>query len=100
MSTPYTPGPWIVDEDMRQNMEWNRHIYGSDGMCVCFMSHSDGKNPSRDAANANLIAAAPDLLAALEFLVEREWQDDEGEPKLTEAREKAKAAIKKARGES
>ena len=34
-------------------------------MAVCFMAHSDGKEPARDLANARLIAAAPDMLSAL-----------------------------------
>jgi hypothetical protein len=62
----HTPGPWFVDEDDRPGMEWNRHIYSGPQLAVCFMAHSDGKAPERDAANARLIAAAPDLLEALQ----------------------------------
>ena len=39
-----------------------------------------------------------DLLDALRFLLDREWRDDEGHPKLTEARNQAAAAIAKATG--
>lgn len=49
-------------------MEWNNHIYSADGLAVCFMAHSDGKDDERDEANAALVAAAPDLLAALELV--------------------------------
>lgn len=64
----HTPGPWFVDEDQRPDMEWNRHIYGPDGLAVCFMAHSDGKDVARDEANAALIARAPDLAAEVERL--------------------------------
>jgi hypothetical protein len=64
----HTPGPWFVDEDDRPGMEWNR--YSGPQLAVCFMAHSDGKAPERDAANARLIAAAPELLEALRKLVE------------------------------
>jgi hypothetical protein len=47
-------------------MEWNVHILaGSDllrsNIRICFMANSGGKNPAQDEANANLLAAAPQL---------------------------------------
>lgn len=58
----HTPGPWMTDPDDREGMEWNIHIVQADAPDnrICFMA-SDGPE-----ANANLIAAAPDMLAALE----------------------------------
>lgn len=53
------------------------------------------------AANANLIAAAPDLLASLETLLadmEAEYRDRNGDADH-DGIAKARAAIKKARGE-
>lgn len=56
----FTPGPWSVDGPSHNQIVWsdteNR---------VCFLAHSDGKNVDRDIATGNLIAAAPDLYAAL-----------------------------------
>ena len=60
-----TPGPWSVDPDPREGMEWNRHIIDFDFNRVCFMAHSGGNSPSTDEANAALIALAPQLAAAL-----------------------------------
>ena len=60
-----TPGPWSVDPDTRDGMEWNRHIVDYDFNRVCFMAHSGGNSPSTDEANAALIALAPQLAAAL-----------------------------------
>lgn len=64
--TSHTPGPWIADPDDRPGMEWNIHVVQADSPDnrICFMT-SNG--PSE--ANARLIAAAPDLLAALTTLV-------------------------------
>ncbi|MDH7548241.1 hypothetical protein [Stenotrophomonas geniculata] len=58
MSTKHTPGPWSVEDDTPFSL---------------WVSCPDGKNPlhmnrlNRDRlANATLIAAAPDLLSALQ----------------------------------
>lgn len=57
-----TPGPWILDPDERPGMEWNIHVVEASNPDnrICFMA-SNGPNE----ANARLISAAPDLLAAL-----------------------------------
>ena len=47
------------------------------------------------SANANLIAAAPDMLAALEYIAA--WEPNQWSPEI--ARDKARAAIAKAKGE-
>ena len=57
----HTAGPWHIDEDTRDGMEWNRHIYAGADNRVCFMSNDEGLG--HGLANARLIAAAPDLLA-------------------------------------
>lgn len=62
----HTPGPWLVDRDPRIGMAWNNHIVDQHGNAVCFMAHSNGRDTERDEANASLIAAAPDLLEALQ----------------------------------
>jgi hypothetical protein len=98
----HTPGPWFVDQDMREGMEWNNHIYGSNGDCVCFMAH-DGNDPSNaiGLANARLIAAAPDLLEALTDMLSgwryiRATHGDLYGVGWDRAEEKANAAIAKA----
>jgi len=62
-----TPGPWLVDEDQRPGMQWNRHILSADSAAICFMAH--GRSAAADAANARLIAAAPDLFDVVQALV-------------------------------
>ena len=60
-----TPGPWCVDPDPREGMEWNRHVIDYDFNRVCFMAHNGGQKPETDESNARLIALAPSLAAAL-----------------------------------
>ena len=87
----HTPGPWKIEMRTRSG-EFVRttHITGTDG------SHLANVGPCSIDANARLIAAAPDLLAALEdivyladtsdFYLPRNWLAD------------ARAAIAKAEG--
>jgi hypothetical protein len=60
----HTPGPWLADEDDRPDMEWNIHVVRADepDCRICFMAIG-----SETQANAQLIAAAPELLAALKI---------------------------------
>ena len=60
-----TSGPWCVDPDPREGMEWNRHIIDYDFNRVCFMAHNGGHKPETDEANAALIAISPQIAAAL-----------------------------------
>jgi hypothetical protein len=85
----FTEGPW--KSKVGQRVE----VYGG-GFLLLSMS---GGELQRDLANAHLIAAAPDMYEALSYLLEREWQDDEGEMTLENARNMSKKALAKARGE-
>lgn len=58
----HTPAPWRVDWDGEDL--WNNHIVCSEGR-ICFMAHSGPERQDEFDANARLIAAAPDMLAAL-----------------------------------
>jgi hypothetical protein len=59
MSTQHTPGPWKLCYDGQ--------IDGPDGRCICRFGWDSYKEFTElnNAANARLIAAAPDLLEAL-----------------------------------
>jgi hypothetical protein len=95
----FTPGPWRkgdVGEIMLNNKY--REIISDDGKIGLVYGIIDQDNK----ANANLIAAAPELYEALTGLYQSQavsinepWDDD----RYSVAMEKAEAAIKKARGE-
>jgi len=59
----HTPGPWTIEADAekagRHPLHDNRHVVAQSGT-VC-----DLRDQPAQAADARLIAAAPDLLAAL-----------------------------------
>lgn len=88
--TNHTPGPWAANPDGLIHAGKNRlHIAQA---ATIGMGHAA-------AANARLIAAAPDLLAALQAL---EWAVDGVayiQEEYAEQVEKARAAIAKATGE-
>jgi hypothetical protein len=88
-----SPGPWHLAEIVRHP------TFVMAGLqCVCEIAHpGDFSNPSPDAsANARLIAAAPDLLEALEKIA-----SSDGSLHGTcvrDLKEIARAAINKAKG--
>ena len=57
MTTPHTPGPWTVESD--------RTTVAMGNQCVIVAPAPDGASQAETRANTALIAAAPDLLAAL-----------------------------------
>ena len=63
----HTPGPWVVDESRHDGsinrLEPFRHI----GMCSQYQFNPGSR--AENEANAKLMAAAPDLLTALEAAV-------------------------------
>ncbi len=80
----HTPGPWKIEQGGGRGA-W---IEGTDGEYAALAA---GNTDERANANASLIAAAPELLEALEaFVEEYAWISD----KLSIA---ARAAIAKAR---
>ena len=88
----HTPGPWAYE-----NYRGTVHVFidnegGTPSICKLVGNDKD--------ANARLIAAAPDLLEALEYYVEKVADLSRyGVMIETSLREKAEAAIAKAKGE-
>lgn len=63
---PHTAGLWVHYDDS-QDGKTNRHEVVTMGKTICHIYHSV---PEEDAANAQLIAAAPTMLAALKIITE------------------------------
>jgi hypothetical protein len=85
VDTEHTPGPWVhYPED-------NIIIGGADGrMILEWQARSVNVSVAERDSNARLIAAAPDLLAALQFVLTASGEQ------LTTAFEQAEDAITKA----
>lgn len=98
-NTEHTPGPWrAVTATVREDASGLpcRAIVGADGAFVALLDKIDSPN-KHGAEDARLIAAAPDLLAALvecEDLLAELADGGAENPEL----EIARAAIAKARG--
>ena len=86
-TTKHTPGPWSASPSPTSDGLY--HVYKADGN---FLTLEDAEHE----ANARLIAAAPDLLAALEAAVHLPSL-----PAVEQVRvqNQARAAIRKAKGE-
>ena len=88
MTAKHTPGPWHLGKEgyyFQSVRDQNEHITADVNI-----TRSDGEG----GANARLIAAAPDLLAALESMIAKIDAD-----KLPISCSIARAAIARARGE-
>lgn len=99
MST-FTKGPWHIKAhtanspaEITAGCDWT--VYGADETMVCF----EGGRTDSAAANASLIAAAPDLYEALKELIDMDVAYQRGQ-KVSDAVDKARAALAKAKGKS
>lgn len=93
-ATPtYTPGPWRA---LRRGM--GQSIVGADGAAVASTGNSQ-RYPGEKAANARLLAAAPELLAACEGLLAAlayYYNLSDLPTEVVEAEEAARLAVRKA----
>jgi hypothetical protein len=99
----FTPGPWFVVEDMRDETDGVTFIAGydvqSDRSEIIGCEGINGDS-AENLANAQLISAAPDLLEALELYMEAGHGNSTHFGDQAGAYCKAVAAIAKARGEA
>lgn len=107
MSTKHTPGPWVVVEGLGRTDEVRIRIESeSTALDICTLSWFDPEPHDRVqmSADARLIAAAPELLAALEWALpfaEKYENTFPGGPRqqLMEAKlAEVRAALAKVRG--
>jgi len=91
----FTPGPWNATKFNPVTGDIDDcYLYVEPGIAV--IERKVKGRDQRDAANARLIAAAPDLLEALSEII-----NDGGKFVMThETHRKARAAIARARGEA
>lgn len=109
--TQHTPGPWRVSPTLfNDSLFIEAGLKGFNERTVVIVSrHKDEIKRNGDTttfrkvsiptaeADANLIAAAPDLLAACEEFVRKV---EAGKARSTKSYEKMRAAVRKARGEA
>jgi hypothetical protein len=102
MAANHTPGPWYVENHaIMVNQPWRAYLGEGAPETVCEMVSS--LSPEATAANARLIAAAPELLAALEGMFNGTCFCDFAKGGYTHHGrhcEIARAAIAKAKGET
>lgn len=67
MTNKHTPGPWEFDPKAIRGMYW---VKGLDGHPLAYVEHLESVQPRvYHDANAKLIAAAPELLDALQTML-------------------------------
>ncbi len=94
----HTPGPWAIEYRTDGQFTYSPRIYAGPAVIHYTAGYhteeQDATFKARAEANARLIAAAPELLEALQWIVSQ----PQGYMYL-EVREKAAAALAKATGE-
>jgi hypothetical protein len=106
MNAQHTPGPWAVAGESYNDHE--AYVIEAGGRTICWTASSlDDAGieviTAEDDANADLIAAAPELLIALKQIADWDPSAAPSEPKglsIIDAIDIARAAIAKAKGES
>lgn len=89
MSEKHTPKPWTRGEGA-----WSSHVIAPSKFETHPLAVFSGRGRDEDDANAQLTAAAPDLLEALEDLLAQVGRSDAIDT------DKAREAVRKARGEA
>jgi hypothetical protein len=100
----HTPGPWMPPEPTSNRVIleggtiYKIRANKRDKTPIVFVAGLDDDGRDEGPANASLIAAAPDLLEALEVMTERQslYSGGHDDGAIT----KARAAIAKAKGEA
>ena len=92
----HTSGPWFPVEYAECKGTWHIDATGNNPF-IADVCSGNGEYPSE--ANARIIAAAPDLLAAVEAILQRiDLEPKEAVFPCSAMREDLRAAIRKARG--
>lgn len=94
MSEKHTPGPWILDYDNGSTQDILSLKHGG----ICTVRRAGRHDNATFAANARLIAAAPELLEALEHALD--VMEIHGVGIGCKTQDAARAAIAKAKGEA
>ena len=81
MTTKHTPGPWQVSNDWSQFIKIEkkrdtRRLFYSNYIELALVMAVDGRTDEAQA-NARLIAAAPDLLAACKMVLDAILREDD-----------------------
>ena len=91
MSAAHTPGPWRLK--LGKGVQYTYLVSDRNGQDIANWAHYPNATKAQTKANARLIAAAPELLDALQGFIE-------GAESMGWCTEKARAAIARATGEA
>ena len=98
MQTNHTPGPWAISQSHGFRTGAPVNAYTINGACGT-VATTPNPNVADNAANARLIAAAPDLLDALRRVL-RHIPADAGCASMSDDLHRARVAIARATGDA
>jgi precorrin-4 methylase len=97
MKTEHTPGPWEVQQNAANRLDIARANPGTYGV-IASIINDVGAIHKKDFANAHLISAAPELLAALKEAQDTLRHNDIDTGYLPGVSQRIRFAIAKAEG--
>lgn len=100
MSNKHTPGPWTYQPFHFKDAQGAIFMERAKGACTISLTGAASMSQKTLDAHARLIAAAPDLLAACEFVMERALQHSDPDDVDHAVYKRVSAAIAKAKGET
>ena len=89
-----TLGPWKLERDRANSLS----LYGDDDTFIGEVYLDQDEPSQEETANVLLLAAAPDLLAALRWIADHGDTGAGGRPAYHDMRDRARKAIAKAEG--
>ena len=100
MNAQHTPGPWEFEESVNGGFDITATRHDNGRPCVIAAREQWGSYAKTSKANGRLIAAAPELLEALEGVLPYLEEDPDDEGDYNDRVRAAVAAIAKAKGEA
>ena len=91
----FTPGPWEIHGSLAEPLYY---VHGANAICDMRKPSGFYRSPAETEANARLIAAAPELLEALEWIADHGDTEAHGRSAVHAMRTKARSAIAKVEG--
>ena len=101
MSAKFTQGPWVVEKPRWTAPTDERHVYDTHGQLIARIPLAGRfQSVNETVANANLIAAAPEMYEVIDEIAGMKIADCDAHDAANYMRDAARTLLSKIRGEA